>query len=145
MSGLDGGEIGSVVGNLQQIPENLWKTIVYIADMYVSANSNRCVLSDRLREKALYLTVAVFLLKTINNFILRKNSSPITSAKEGEVSIGYQDVPAKTVRDWFLTDPAVQPFGFALYQILQLVQPCLAIDLKYPVPYYNIVGGWYDF
>ena len=144
LDGINGDEITNVIDTTVEIPDKIWNTITYLAEIYISADGSRCSLSDNLREKGIYLTIAVFLLKTINNFILRKNGSHMTSAREGEVSVSYQDIPATSVKDWFLTDPSVQPFGMMLYQILQLVQPCISVNFRYPVPYYN-AEGWYDF
>lgn len=133
-------EIKNVLKDLEDIPDNIWKAITYISEIYISADNNSCVLSDSLRTKGIYLTIAVYLLKTIFNVILRRNGSQITSAKEGEVSVTYQDIPNTNVRDWFLTDPNVQPFGALLWQILQTVQPCPVVNLSYPAPYYDTWG-----
>lgn len=137
-------EISNAIGAIDEIPENIWKALMYISEIYISADSNTCVLADSLREKAIYLTLAVYLLKTVSNFLLRRNPSQMTWAKEGEVSLNYQDIPATNIKDWFLTDPSVQPFGTLLWQILQLAQPCFPVNVSYPAPYYNTYnkGGY---
>lgn len=132
--------IKKILGDVKELPDNVWKAINYMAEIYISADTNPCILSNSLREKGIYLTIAVYLLKTISNFLLRRNSSQMSSAKEGEVSVSYQDIPNSSIKDWFLTDPAVQPFGMLLWQILQNVQPCIAVNLSFPAPYYNTWG-----
>lgn len=133
-------EISNAIGATDDIPDTIWKAITYLSEIYVSGDSNTCVLSDSLRQKAIYLTIAVYLIKTIANFLLRRNASQMTWAKEGEVSLNYQDIPVSNIKDWFLTDPSVQPFGTLLWQILQLAQPCFPVNVSYPAPYYNTWG-----
>lgn len=122
------------------IPDGLWKVITELTEMYVSADSCGCVLSDSLRKKGIYLAILVLLLKTINNFVLRRNGSQILSAKEGEVSVAYQSVPVEGARDWFMTDPIVQPFGMMLWQLLNQVQPCPVVEVGSQAPYYPVGG-----
>lgn len=129
--------IKKILGDVKELPDNVWKAINYMAEIYVSFKSDKCVLTDSLREKAVYLTLAVYLIKTVANFLLRQNTGHMTYTKEGEVSVSYQDVPTGNVKDWFLTDSTVQPFGTLLWQILQQAQPCPVVNLNYPVPYYN--------
>lgn len=132
--------ISEVLDDSNTILEEIWKVIVYLSEIYVSAEENECVLSHSLRQKAIYLTIAIYLIKTVNNFILRRQTSQMSSAKEGEVSVSYQDIPVNNIYEWDFAEPAIQPFGMLLKKILDVVQPCPVVILDYPVPYYNAGG-----
>lgn len=80
-------------------------------------------------------------LATAHVLFLQKNpdfqDGRLTSATEGGVSAGFQQVPIQTIRDWSLSRT---DYGLELIQILQQVQPPLPEKDDGPVPYYGVGG-----
>lgn len=114
------------------------KYLYRIAATKISPEEDTAVLPTSLRKEGIYLYVAILALKAINNFVLRRSNTHISSAKEGEVSINYQDVPYQGLAEWELSDPSLQPFGLMLLDILKQVQPRIDYDVGlYPPIYYR--------
>lgn len=111
--------------------------------VFVSPQENTAVLSNVLRERAVYLATAVICKEWlgITNFSNNQQIGTIAGAGEGSDSVSMQAVPYKTMLEWDLTNANIQPYGKALLRILRLAQPQMAFNTNTNVPYYNMVQG----
>lgn len=112
------------------ISDEYLEYIYKIAGTVISSKSNCKVLPDFQRKEAIYLYIAIRVLQLINNFLLGKSNTHITSAKEGDVSVNFQETPFVNLREKELSDPNIQPFGMMLLDILKMVQPLINTDVK---------------
>lgn len=111
----------------------------------ISPTENIEVLPNNLRESGVYLATALIAKEYKNMATEDSNNTSngggiISSASEGSVSLSYQSIPYKSIKEYDLLANDIQPYGKMLLRIINLSQPKIVTNTNINnINYYNVI------
>lgn len=107
----------------------------------ISPVENTKVLPNRLRESGIYLATAV-IAREYKNISNDNSTGILSSASEGSVSLSYQPIPYRNMKEYDLLANDLQPYGKILLRIINSSQPEIVTNTGITNSYYNTAKGY---